>query len=256
MPLVSRVAFPSPVKDLLFKRSRYRCHAIPYIPLHLSALVQDTLRKRLYRNIRIVVCICQYHGLKTRSWIRHSHISIPRAQGSSAVMFGVAVRNRPVSKISLCQDRTLPKCCIPLTIATAPARAGGIGDRDPIRSHEPDVLDRIDVSEAWGVGLRLTRKLQGMNITTVGDLSRADPARIRHHFSAPLQRTVLGLRGIPAIKLDDFDAISRSRKQQIMCSRMFGHPVNGLGTILDHANRKFDPQSAGIGWAGMKGKGG
>jgi DNA polymerase V len=37
---------------------------------------------------------------------------------------------------------------------------------------------------------------------------------------------------------------------------MFGHPVNGLGTILDHANRKFDPQSVGIGWAGMKGKGG
>jgi DNA polymerase V len=67
-----------------------------------------------------------------------------------------------------------------------------------------------------------------MNITTAGDLARADPARIRHHFSLLLQRTVLELRGIPAIKLDDFDAISGSRKQQIMCSRMFGHPITGL----------------------------
>ncbi|MFT8575903.1 MAG: hypothetical protein ABF730_09630, partial [Bifidobacterium aquikefiri] len=54
---------------------------------------------------------------------------------------------------------------IPLTIATAPTRTlakivshyikhqgGGIGDWDLLRSQEPDVLDRIDVSEVWGGG--------------------------------------------------------------------------------------------------------
>ena len=139
------------------------------------------------------------------------------------------------------RDTVLQGIGIPLTVATAPTRTlakivshytkhrgGGIGDWDQLIATTPDVLDGIDVAEVWGVGRRLTRRLQGMNITTAGDLSRADPARIRHHFSVLLQRTVLELRGVPAIELDDFDAISGSRKQQIMCSRMFGHPITGL----------------------------
>ena len=139
------------------------------------------------------------------------------------------------------RDTVLQGIGIPLTIATAPTRTlakivshyikhqgGGIGDWDQLLATTPDVLDRIDVAEVWGVGRRLTRKLQGMSITTAGDLARADPSRIRHLFSVLLQRTVLELRGIPSIELDDFDAISGSRKQQIMCSRMFGHPVTGL----------------------------
>ncbi|MDN6655054.1 MAG: Y-family DNA polymerase [Bifidobacterium crudilactis] len=139
------------------------------------------------------------------------------------------------------RDTVLQGIGIPLTVATAPTRTlakivshytkhqgGGIGDWNALVATTPDVLDRIEVSEVWGVGRRLTRRLQGMNITTAGDLARADPARIRHHFSVLLQRTVLELRGIPAIALDDFDAISGSRKQQIMCSRMFGQPITGL----------------------------
>lgn len=139
------------------------------------------------------------------------------------------------------RDTVLQDIGIPLTVATAPTRTlakivshytkhqgGGIGDWNALVATTPDVLDRIEVSEVWGVGRRLTRRLQGMNITTAGDLARADPARIRHHFSVLLQRTVLELRGIPAIELDDFDAISGSRKQQIMCSRMFGQPITGL----------------------------
>lgn len=141
----------------------------------------------------------------------------------------------------LMRETVLRGVGIPLTVATAPTRTlakivshyvkhrgGGIGDWDSLRSQSPDVLDRIDVSEVWGVGRRLTRKLQAMNILTAGDLSRADPARIRHRFSVLLQRTVLELRGVPAIELDDFDAICGTRKQKIMCSRMFGHPITGL----------------------------
>jgi DNA polymerase V len=47
-------------------------------------------------------------------------------------------------------------------------------------------------------------------------------------FSVLLQRTVLELQGIPSIELDDFDAIDGTRKQQLMCSRMFGQPITGL----------------------------
>ena len=139
------------------------------------------------------------------------------------------------------RDTVLQGIGIPLTVATAPTRTlakivshytkhqgGGIGDWDLLKHQDPDVLDRIDVSEVWGVGRRLTRRLQGMSITTAGDLSRADPSRIRHLFSVLLQRTVLELQGVPAIELDDFDAIDGTRKQQIMCSRMFGQPITGL----------------------------
>ena len=154
---------------------------------------------------------------------------------------GFQERDRTRNACQLMRESVLQGLGIPLTVATAPTRTlakvvshyvkhrgGGIGDWDELIAGRPDVLDRIEVGEVWGVGRRLTRKLQGMNIVTAGDLARADPALIRHRFSVLLQRTVLELRGVPAIELDDFDAISGSRKQQIMCSRMFGHPIAGL----------------------------
>ena len=154
---------------------------------------------------------------------------------------GFQDRQRTRIACRLMRETVLRGIGIPLTVTTAPTRTlakivshyvkhqgGGIGDWDDLLATTPDVLDHIEVSEVWGVGRRLTRRLQGMNITTAGDLSRADPSDIRHRFSVLLQRTVLELRGIPSIELDDFDAISGSRKQQLMCSRMFGHPVTGL----------------------------
>lgn len=79
----------------------------------------------------------------------------------------------------------------------------------------------IEVGEIWGVGRRLREQLAAMRIRTVLALKQADTALIRHRFSVVLERTVMELRGVSCLELEQF----ASDRQQIMCSRSFGNPV-------------------------------
>lgn len=92
------------------------------------------------------------------------------------------------------------------------------------------LLQSVPIDEVWGVGRRLTRKLSSMGIISAWDLSQQDPNAIRHRFSVLLQRTVLELRGIACIE-DEVSATTGARKDQILCSRMFGHPITGRDTL-------------------------
>lgn len=49
---------------------------------------------------------------------------------------------------------------------------------------------RIDVGEVWGVGRKITARLNEMGIQTVRQLHDADPETIRSRFSVVLERTV------------------------------------------------------------------
>ncbi|MFT9008090.1 MAG: DUF4113 domain-containing protein [Bifidobacterium sp.] len=98
------------------------------------------------------------------------------------------------------------------------------------REFGDDVLRSVPISEVWGVGRRITKKLMGMGMTTALDLCRADPVLIRHRFSVLLERTVLELRGTPCIE-DESDASNGARSTQILCSRMFSSPVRGFSTL-------------------------
>ena len=91
-------------------------------------------------------------------------------------------------------------------------------------------LASVPVDQVWGVGRRLTGRLMGMGITTALDLRDADPSLIRHRFSVMLQRTVLELRGRPCIE-PEADAARGVRTDQILCSRMFSHPIEGYTTL-------------------------
>lgn len=101
---------------------------------------------------------------------------------------------------------------------------------DILHEYGDDVLRSIPVSEVWGVGRRITKKLMSMGITTALDLQRADPVLIQHRFSVLLERTVLELRGIPCVE-DASNASSGVRRTQILCSRMFSSPVRGFETL-------------------------
>ena len=89
------------------------------------------------------------------------------------------------------------------------------------------ILSTIPIEDVWGVGRRLTRKLQAMGITNALQLRDTDPAFIRHRFSMVLERTVLELRGIPCIEAES-DAAAGVRTTQILCSRMFSSPIRGI----------------------------
>lgn len=91
------------------------------------------------------------------------------------------------------------------------------------------LLKATDVGEVWGVGPRIARKLQAGGIRTVFDLARMDPATIRRGWSVTLEKTVRELQGQPCIDMDD----SPGPKQQIACTRSFGHSVDTLDSLVE-----------------------
>ena len=85
------------------------------------------------------------------------------------------------------------------------------------------------VSEVWGVGYQLTKKLNLLGITTALDLARSDPVMMQRKFSIVLSRTIEELRGVSCLDLE----IDSPAKQQIVSSRSFGTKVTELAAMRE-----------------------
>ncbi|MFY9136596.1 DUF4113 domain-containing protein [Zwartia sp.] len=110
-------------------------------------------------------------------------------------------------------------------LAKKNAQFDGVCDLHSIPRPERIVwMSGIDVSEVWGVGSRISKRLEAMGIYTVLDLRNASPKEIRTHFGVVLERTCNELRGISCLELEDIAA----PKKQIMSSRSFGTPVQSI----------------------------
>ena len=83
------------------------------------------------------------------------------------------------------------------------------------------LMELVKVEDVWGVGRRISRKLNVMGIITAKDLSEQSTYIIRKHFNVVLERTVRELRGEPCLELEEF----APTKQQIVCSRSFGSRI-------------------------------
>ncbi|NWO55011.1 Y-family DNA polymerase [Chromohalobacter israelensis] len=140
----------------------------------------------------------------------------------------------PVS-VGVSTSRTLTKI--------ANHRAKEIEAYDGVCIIEPDhpatrhVLDKLPLTEIWGVSGRLAARLMDLGINTALDLRDADPKRIRRHFSVLQERLVYELRGVSCIETDDL----AEPKQRIMTSRSFGTATNHYPDIAEairtHASR-------------------
>uniref|UniRef100_UPI00234C9364 translesion error-prone DNA polymerase V subunit UmuC n=1 Tax=Escherichia coli TaxID=562 RepID=UPI00234C9364 len=86
------------------------------------------------------------------------------------------------------------------------------------RNRTLKLLGLQPVGEVWGVGRRLTEKLNALRINTALQLAQANTAFIRKNFSVILERTVRELNGESCISLEE----APPAKQQIVCSRSFG----------------------------------
>ncbi|WP_100635753.1 translesion error-prone DNA polymerase V subunit UmuC [Marinomonas sp. ef1] len=100
-----------------------------------------------------------------------------------------------------------------------PATGSVVDLMDPDRQKR--LLALLDVSDVWGVGRRTTAKLKARGIHTALDLANADPKSIRSEFSVVLERTIRELNGVSCLDLE----LVRPTKQQIICSRSFGHKI-------------------------------
>ncbi|ECU6580167.1 translesion error-prone DNA polymerase V subunit UmuC, partial [Salmonella enterica subsp. enterica serovar Bareilly] len=99
------------------------------------------------------------------------------------------------------------------------------------------LLSLQPVEEIWGVGRRISKKLNTLGITTALQLARTNPTFIRKNFNVVLERTVRELNGESCISLEE----APPPKQQIVCSRSFGERVTTYEAmrqaVCQHAER-------------------
>jgi len=91
------------------------------------------------------------------------------------------------------------------------------------------VLAATAVGEVWGVGRRISAQLVEAGVSTVLDLARLDAATVRRRWSVVLERTVRELQGTSCIDLAHTPAV----KQEIACTRSFGHAVTSLVDLAE-----------------------
>jgi len=92
-----------------------------------------------------------------------------------------------------------------------------------------EVFATTEIGNVWGIGCRMTARLNEGGIKTVLDLVSSDVATLRQPFSVLLEKTVLELRGTSCLDVDEEPAA----QQQIMCSRSFGEPVTDLPGLTE-----------------------
>lgn len=132
----------------------------------------------------------------------------------------------PVS-VGIGPSKTLAKMCSHGAKHTA--SLGGVASVDQYSPTAWDeVLEATPVADLWGIGPRLDRRLERMQIRTARQLREADPGRMRRLFNVNVERTVLELRGVDCIEIDDRD---HDRTGQIMFSRSFSTPVTSVAEM-------------------------
>ncbi|MGP2500408.1 translesion error-prone DNA polymerase V subunit UmuC [Pantoea ananatis] len=120
--------------------------------------------------------------------------------------------------VGIAQTKTLAK--LANHAAKKWSKTGGVLDLSNI-DRQKKLLALVPVEDVWGVGRRISKKLNAMGITTAKDLADQSTYIIRKHFNVVLERTVRELRGEPCLELEEF----APTKQQIVCSRSFGSRI-------------------------------
>ena len=143
----------------------------------------------------------------------------------------------PVS-IGVGRTKTLAKVANDLA-----KRGGGVSVMLP--EDEERALQDMPVGDVWGIGRRLTAALEPLGITTAGQLRAADTRQLRQRFNVVVERTVMELRGIDCLLLED---VTPARKTP-MVSRSFGDKVTLLSdieaSITTHAGRAAEKLRVG-----------
>lgn len=120
--------------------------------------------------------------------------------------------------VGIAQTKTLAK--LANHAAKKWKQTGGVVDLSNI-DRQRKLMALVPVEDVWGVGRRISKKLNAMGITTARDLAEQSTWIIRKHFNVVLERTVRELRGESCLSLEEF----APTKQQIVCSRSFGSRI-------------------------------
>lgn len=86
------------------------------------------------------------------------------------------------------------------------------------RPDKDQLLRQFDIGEVWGIGRRYAKMLRAKGIAKAYDFMQLDDAWVRKHMTIFGVKTLLELRGIPCLQLDEHP----EPKQSICVSRLFG----------------------------------
>lgn len=130
--------------------------------------------------------------------------------------------------VGIAPSKTLAKLCN--HIAKSRAQYDGVFDITKLSAPEQSALLKdIPVEEVWGIGRKLSERLNSIGVYSVKDLRDADPDDMQSRFGVVVKRTVLELRGVSCLSLDE---VVEPRKQ-IICSRSFGSHVRSLSALQE-----------------------
>lgn len=99
-------------------------------------------------------------------------------------------------------------------------KTGGVVDLSNI-ARQRKLMRLVPVEEVWGVGRRISKKLNALGVSSAFDLAEQRTWIIRKHFNVVLERTVRELRGESCLALEEF----APARQHIVCSRSFGRRI-------------------------------
>jgi len=138
--------------------------------------------------------------------------------------YGAEIRQRIADWLGLavCVGIAPTKTLAKLANHAAKKNLAGHGGVCDFLSMKPEdltsLLQGIPVGVVWGIGRKISARLEAMGITTALQLREADAETIRARFSVVVERTIRELRGISCLDLEEVVP----EKQQIICSRSFG----------------------------------
>ena len=180
----------------------------------MSVIGQFSPRAEIYS---IDECFLDLAGFETKDLIEYGQ------QIRSKVLQWVGL---PVC-VGIGQTKTLAKLANHL--AKKHSQLRGVCDLTRMPEDEKTSwLHQTAVEDIWGVGRKLTPKLQALGIHTAKDLQNASAGRIRQHFGVVLERTVRELNGQVCLELET----QPPPKKQIVVSRSFGERVTKYEDLL------------------------
>tara|TARA_B100000287_G_scaffold99742_1_gene91818 strand:+ start:1810 stop:3078 length:1269 start_codon:yes stop_codon:yes gene_type:complete len=100
------------------------------------------------------------------------------------------------------------------------------------QEHIARILKKLPIKEIWGIGHKLSKKLNQLGIYSAYDLMQMDIRFVRKKFNVVLERTVRELRGEPCIQIED----NFEPKKQIVVSRSFRDRVRKLDELKPLVN--------------------
>ncbi|MCE9685816.1 Y-family DNA polymerase [Shewanella sp. AS16] len=90
------------------------------------------------------------------------------------------------------------------------------------------ILQQLSVGDVWGVGRRISKKLELLNIHTAFQLASMPPGLARKQFSIEIERTVRELNGQVCKVWDE----ARADKKQIYSTRSVGERITDFQSLL------------------------